>query len=218
MSKSNSEIEFFISENNIRNYKERRGYLLYLIRNINSKLDFNSQTFFLALYLMDKIFSCEKFTIENENDYILYSLCCLIIASKFNENDPHIPDINSYIKVCSNMTKYQCILNLEDIRKGEVYILNLLQFKLNFYSIYHFIVFFFAHGIILDNGNIFARKKSLEKIYILSRELLDNLMEDTSNYELVNINNNYIIAAVILTFSIEKLLSITLDNEKENIS
>ena len=117
---------------------------------------------------MDKIFSLENLQIENENDYYLYSLCCLIIASKFNENDPHIPDINSYIKVCSNMTKYQCILNLEDIRKGEVYILNLLQFKLNFYSIYHFIVFFFTHGIILENtlfriqstnGNNFSQRK-----------------------------------------------------------
>ncbi len=226
MSKSNSEIEFFISENNIRNYKERRGYLLYLIRNINSKLDFNSQTFFLALYFMDKIFSLEKFTIENENDYILYSLCCLIIASKFNENDPHIPDINSYIKVCSNMTKYQCILNLEDIRKGEVYILNLLQFKLNFYSIYHFIVFFFTHGIILENtlfriqstnGNNFSQRKYLEKIYILSRELLDDFIEDENNYEIININDNFIIASVILIFAIEKTLSINLDNEKENI-
>ena len=166
---------------------------------------------------MDKIFSLEEIKIEKESDYSLYSLCCLIIASKFNENDPHIPNLNTYIRICAEISRYQDIFSVDEIRKNEVFILNLLKWKLNFYSIYHFIVFFFAHGIILDNGNLFARKKSLEKIYILSRELLDNLIEDTNNYELVNINNNYIIAAVILTFSIEKLLSITLDNEKENI-
>ncbi len=226
MSKSNSEIEYLISENNINNYKEKRGYLLYLIRNINSKMDFNSQTFFLSLFLMDKIFSLQELKIENENDYMLYSLSCLTIASKFNENDPHIPEINSYIRICAEMSKYQNVYSLEEIRKGEVYILNLLQFKLNFYSVYHFIVFFFAHGIILEstfqrikstNGNNLSYKKYLEKIYVLSREILDFLIEDNNNYEIGIINNNYIIAAVILNFSIEKVLSIILDNDKENI-
>ena len=226
MSKSNSEIEYIISENNINNYKEKRGYLLYLIRNINSKMGFNSQTFFLSLFLMDKIFSLKELQIENENDYMLYSLSCLTIASKFNENDPHIPDINTYIRVCAEMSKYQNVYSLEEIRKGEVYILNLLQFKLNFYSVYHFIVFFFAHGIILEstfqriqstNGNNFSYKKYLEKIYVLSREILDFLIEDNNNFENGIINNNYIIAAVILNFSIEKVLSTILDNDKENI-
>ena len=132
MSKSNSEIEYLISENNINNYKEKRGYLLYLIRNINSKMDFNSQTFFLSLFLMDKIFLLQELKIENENDYMLYSLSCLTIASKFNENDPHIPEINSYIRICAEMSKYQNVYSLEEIRKGEVYILNLLQFKHSF--------------------------------------------------------------------------------------
>ena len=175
---------------------------------------------------MDKIFSLQELKIENENDYMLYSLSCLTIASKFNENDPHIPDINSYIRICAEMSKYQNVFSLEEIRKGEIYVLNLLQFKLNFYSVYHFIVFFFAHGIILEstfqrikstNGNNFSYKKYLEKIYVLSREILDFLIEDNNNYEIGIINNNYIIAAVILNFSIEKVLSTILDNDKENI-
>ena len=32
------------------------------------------------------------------NNYVLLSLVCLIVASKFNENDPHEPTISSYIR------------------------------------------------------------------------------------------------------------------------
>jgi hypothetical protein len=175
---------------------------------------------------MDKIFSLEEIKIEKESDYSLYSLCCLIIASKFNENDPHIPNLNTYIRICAEISRYQDIFSVDEIRKNEVFILNLLKWKLNFYSIYHFIVFFFTHGIILENtlfriqstnGNNFSQRKYLEKIYILSRELLDDFIEDENNYEIININDNFIIASVILIFSIEKTLSINLDNEKENI-
>ncbi len=193
--------------------------------NINRKLDFNSQTFFLSLLFMDKIFSLENLKIENENDYYLYSLCCLIIASKFNENDPHIPDLNSYIKIFNEVSKIQFNFSRDEIRNGEVIILRLLKYKLNYYSIYHFLVFFFVHGIVFEfsfkkiekiNKNYFSQKTYLEKIYILSRELLDLLVEDTNNFEIFNINNNYLIAAIILIFSIEKTLKINLENN-ENV-
>ena len=142
---------------------------------------------------MDKIFSLENLQIENENDYYLYSLCCLIIASKFNENDPHIPDLNFYIKIYNEITKFQFNFTRDEIRNGEVIILTLLKYKLNFYSIYHFIVFFFVHGIIFEftfkkieeiNKNHISQKVYLEKVYILSRELLDLLIEDINNFEI----------------------------------
>ena len=224
-SKSNSEINFIISENNINKYKEKRKDLLYLIRNVNRKLDFNSQTFFLSLLFMDKIFSLENLTIENVNDYYLYSLCCLIIASKFNENDPHIPDLNSYNKIFNEVSKFQYNFSRDEIRNGEVIILNLLKYKLNYYSIYHFLVFFFVHGIIFEftfkkikerNEKYLSQKTYLEKVYLLSRELLDLLIEDTKNFEIINVNDNYLIAAIILIFSIEKTLKINLDNN-ENV-
>ena len=174
---------------------------------------------------MDKIFSLENLTIENENDYYLYSLCCLIIASKFNENDPHIPDLNSYNKIFNEVSKFQYNFSRDEIRNGEVIILNLLKYKLNYYSIYHFLVFFFVHGIIFEftfkkikerNEKYLSQKTYLEKVYLLSRELLDLLIEDTKNFEIINVNDNYLIAAIILIFSIEKTLKINLDNN-ENV-
>jgi len=174
---------------------------------------------------MDKIFSLENLQIENENDYYLYSLCCLIIASKFNENDPHIPDLNFYIKIYNEITKFQYNFTRDEIRNGEVIILTLLKYKLNFYSIYHFIVFFFVHGIIFEftfkkieeiNKNHISQKVYLEKVYILSRELLDLLIEDINNFEIFNITNNYLVAAIILIFAIEKTLKINLENN-ENV-
>ena len=61
MSLSNSEIIENTNEINILKYKEEREQLINLIRNINCLLDFNSQTFFLSLFYMYKIFCNDIF-------------------------------------------------------------------------------------------------------------------------------------------------------------
>ena len=154
MLKSNSEINQISNELNIKKYKLERPKLINLIRNINCLLDFNSQTFFLALFYMDKIFSNINLIIDNKRDYIILSLSCLLIASKFNENDPHVPELIKYISLCEQFSNFEYIFNIDDLRKGEMIILQLLEFKINYYSIYHFLVFFFTHGIIFERGNI----------------------------------------------------------------
>ena len=90
------------NENKI--YFENRNDLKMLIRFINSGLDKNSSTYFLALLYMDYIFDnysikdifnlCNPYSFET---YVLISLVCLVIASKFNEKNPHVPDLNGFI-------------------------------------------------------------------------------------------------------------------------
>ena len=245
MSKSNSLFKHNNNNNNNNKiYLEKRIDLLNLIRNINSKLDFNSQTFFLALFYMDKIFlnlpsiitsfdnqnSNNKLNINdiindinNDREYVLLSLSCLVIASKFNENDPRVPDLITYLKNCSEITKFQFNYTIDEIRKGEVFVLQCLEYKMNFFTVYHFIVFFFAHGLIFksslertENVNGYSKKKILEKIYIMTREILECLIEDEKNFYVTNYDNNYLTAAVILKFSIENILGIVLRDE-ENV-
>ena len=223
MSLSNSEIIENTNEINILKYKEEREQLINLIRNINCLLDFNSQTFFLALFYMDKIFCKDNFFIDKKSDYILLSLSCLLIASKFNENDPHVPELSKYIRLCEQFSNFEFFFSIDDLRKGEMIVLQLLEFKVNYFSLYHFLVFFFAHGIIfeetfnrIENNNSFTKRKVLEKIYILSRGILDYLLEDNDFFQLGNTNTNFIVSAEILKFSIEKILNINL-TQSENI-
>ena len=222
MLKSNSEINQISNELNIKKYKLERPKLINLIRNINCLLDFNSQTFFLALFYMDKIFSNINLIIDNKRDYIILSLSCLLIASKFNENDPHVPELIKYISLCEQFSNFEYIFNIDELRKGEMIVLYLLEYKMNYYSIYHFLVFFFSHGIIFENtlnrieNGAYSKKKFLEKIYILSRGILDYLLEDNDYIEFGNCNFNFIFAAEILKFSIETILDINILDE-ENV-
>lgn len=212
-------------------YTAKRKEIITLIRSINTKLDFNSQTFFLAVYYMDEIFTSTHFPVEppDMSNYILLSLCCLIISSKFNENDPKVPDIYKYINICTETTKYKYLFSIDDIRNGEVFILQQLQYKLNYFSVYHYIVFFFAHGVIFKrtyersevkhvnaSGNGVTKKKLLERIYIHSREILDYYLEDDNEFWYCNCKYNYLIAVVILWKVTEHVLKVSL-SDSENV-
>ena len=97
-----NKIDLNIEKN--RRYFNRRKELKYLMKSVNSHIDNNSQTLFLTLYYMDLIFTHEELekifnshfytwnSYSSLNDfpmsnYVLLSLACLIVASKFNENE-----------------------------------------------------------------------------------------------------------------------------------
>lgn len=67
--------------------------------------------------------------------------------------------------------------------------------------------------------NNYDKRKLLEKIYILSREILDLINNESSNeyIQLLNKKNNYMTASAILSYSTEIILKIKLDeNNHEN--
>ena len=145
-------------------YFENRKKIKNLIKNINTRLDNNSSTFFLSLFYMDLIFenySLEEILKENLNifdmsidhnymlnNYVLLSLACLVIASKFNEKDPHVPDLNSFLRLYNQYTKFYFIFSLNELMRAEVNVLQILKYKLNYYSLYQFITFFFSNGVL----------------------------------------------------------------------
>ena len=140
------------------------------------------------------------------------AVCCLIIATKFNENDPHFQGAYNFLKLSNKFTNYNHYIQINDLVEGEIIILKLLQYKLNFYSVYSFLVFFFGHGIIFEKffgkSDGSGKKQILEKIYILSREILDLLNYSISKESIESLNkNNYITAVIILYYSIENILN-----------
>jgi hypothetical protein len=229
----------FTNERN-KLYFSRRKELKNLMKSINSHLDNNSQSYFLTLYYMDLIFTNPNlervffshfstwinYTTYNDiqmNNYVLLSLACLVVASKFNENDPHIPTMSSFIRLLYEYSKKKYIYNLESLFLAELVVVKLLKYKLNYYTIYHHLIFFFTHGIVFKKtieksvlSKKYSEMKILEKIYILSRELLDVIIDSDKNYDLFVGKNNYIVVVEIFLWSIEKILRIKIKDD-ENI-
>ena len=221
-------------------YFSRRKELKYLMKSVNSHIDNNSQTFFLTLYYMDLIFThkdLEKvfyshfmmwnnYTSFNDiqmNNYALLSLACLIVASKFNENDPHVPTMSSYIRLLYEYSKKKYIFNLDSLYLAEVVVIKLLKYKLNYYTIYHYLIFFFTHGIVfkktIENSKIikkYSERKILEKIYIQSREILDGIIDPQKYFHLYFGKNNYKIVVEIFLWTIEHIMNISIKDD-ENI-
>ena len=177
-------IDFSSQKNKI--YFNRRKQLKSLMKSINSYIDFNSQTYFLALYYMDLIFTHKdlekiffnhfalwhQYPLQNVDlqmsNYVLLSLACLIIAAKFNENDSNNPTMSSFLRLLYEFSKKKYIFNLEYLYRAEVVVLKILKYKLNYYTIYHYLIFFFTHGIVLlktiQRSKIYNKKYSSRKI------------------------------------------------------
>ena len=182
-----------------KTYTLQRKFLISLIQKISRKMGFKSQTFFMAVNYLDIIFSKNNDILFN---YSLLAVGCLIIAFKYCENVPLRPIFKYFVNLYNNEVKDENykIIN-EDLFKYEVIICKILDYKLNFFTIYDFNFFFFGNGIIkmaqlkeinndislmtpdIDNSssNINSSseiKKILIKIYERSRHYLDIIIEN----------------------------------------
>ena len=224
-------------------YFSNRKNIIKIIQTINTALNNSSQTFFLALYYMDLILTNKnherifKLFYEDKeddlkseisiNDLVMFSLACLIIATKYNENDPHVPNIISFINLCSYYTYNKYNFQVEQLYRAEVIILKFIEYKLNYFTIYHYFTFIFGHGFlpesIFDNELMKETKYSkdnkdelLEKIYILSREIIDKFIEDNENIIYIIDYKNYFTPIQILIWSAEHILNLSLVNLFKN--
>lgn len=224
-------------------YFSNRKNIIEIIQTINTALNNSSQTFFLALYYMDLILTNKNYErifklfyedkeddLKSEisiNDLVMFSLACLIIATKYNENDPHVPNIISFINLCSYYTYNKYNFQVEQLYRAEVIILKFIEYKLNYFTIYHYFTFIFGHGFlpesIFDNELMKETKYSkdnkdelLEKIYILSREIIDKFIEDNENIIYIIDYKNYFTPIQILIWSAEHILNLSLVNLFKN--
>ena len=129
-----------------KNYIVQRKFLISLIRKISRKIGFKSQTFFMAVNYLDIIFSKKSDIFYN---YSLLAVGCLIISYKFCENVPLRPIFKYFVNLYNNEVKddnYK--ITKEDLFKYEIIICKILDYKLNYYTIYDFNFFFFGNGII----------------------------------------------------------------------
>ena len=205
-------------------------YLLYrpsifsLIRKISNKIGFKSQTFFLSAYYLDILHLKYK---KIDLDLKVISLACLLLAAKYAENDQNVPNLPVFVAIFNSIVGYRDLISNKELFFAEVLACKLLEYKLNYFTIYDFDSFFFGHGIIkieqlkgLNNGikminddfndinmditeNSVYIRKILEKIYRKSRYYLDMII---NNGNICLKYNSLIISVVIMKKSVEDVL------------
>ena len=207
-------------------------YLLYrpsifsLIKKISNKIGFKSQTYFLSIYYLDILHIKHQ---KIDLDLKVLSLACLLLAAKYVENDQNVPNLPYFVVIFNSLVEYRDIISIQDLIYAEVLTCKLLEYKLNYYTVYDFDSFFFGHGIIkieqlkeLNQGlvnnnsnndfndinfeineNSFYIRKILEKIYRKSRYYLDQVIY---NGNICLKYNSLITSVVIMKKSVEDIL------------
>ena len=199
-----------------KNYLSLRPSLFSLIHKVSNRMNFKSNTYFLGIYFLDLIFLKNKNPSFYNNNYELLALSCLVLAAKHLENDPTVPHLQYFVSAynytlkqlmnnSTNIYNFQKV-SFEDLVLSEVMVIKMLNYKLNYFTIYDFNSFFFGHGILkieqlsdisddvysrlnedINNGDLDDEinyinpslvKKILEKIYKKSRFYLDNIVKN----------------------------------------
>ena len=187
------------SINNIdKAYTLQRKSLISLIHKISNQMGFKSQTFFMAVNYLDIIFSKQN---NHSYNYGYLAVACLIIAFKYCENVPLKPIFKYFVNFYNNeIPDNQYKATKEDLFNYEVIISKMLDYKLNYFTIYDFNFFFFGNGIIkieqlkqinsnistiYNDNNVSTNlsnssyiKKILINIYERSRHYLDVIIEN----------------------------------------
>ena len=213
---------FFQSHIN-KDYIAQRKNILNILHKITTKMGFKSQIFFLSVKYLDIIFSSKK-NYNIKLNLHTAALTCLILSAKFGEVDPYVPQLIYFIKIYYHIIGYKSRnhISLRDLKIAEVDILKILNYKLNYYTIYDINSFLFVHGVLKtqqikeitgeknDGINSHKFKKILEKIYKKSRYYLDIVINCTKlcfNYD------DLFLSIYIMKKSIEEILF----NEKKII-
>ena len=201
-------------------------YLLYrpsifsLIQKISNRIGFKSQTYFLSIYYLDILHIKHQ---KIDLDLKLLSLACLSLSAKYVEIDKNVPNLPFFVAIFNSLVEYNDIISIQELIFAEVLTCQLLEYKLNYYTIYDFDSFFFGHGIIkidqlkeLNNNNNYFNdinhdindnslyiRKILEKIYRKSRFYLDKIVY---NGNICLKYSSLIISVVIMKQSVEDIL------------
>ena len=208
-----------------KDYLNSRKSLFNILHKITVKMGFKSQTFFLSAHFLDIIFTKKKRINMNLN---ILGLSCLCLAAKYCENDPIVPHLQYFIKIFNNINGYKNAILMSELKKGEVVVLKILNYKLNYFTIYDFDSFLFGHGIlkieqlkyienssnkklyrssrkkfVINNTNSLMIKNILEKVYKKSRYYLDVIVKNT---KICFKYNPLFISIYIMKKSVEEIL------------
>ena len=150
--KFTNEIDLMEMSFTVGNFNRKKEYLkirqkiIREMKMISMKYSLENQTFFLSVAYLDKI--CEKINLFNYDEIKGVSVFCLILASKFYETSCVGMQIeNDYKdKLSSNY------------KSDEIYILQLLDYKLNIVTVYDILNQIKSVGFVFQRENLPQKK------------------------------------------------------------
>lgn len=152
-----------------------RTELIKLLRKLVLKYRFCERTFYLSAYFVDHIMSSYSYRNQKyEFKPDLMVVGCLLLAAKFTENDPAIPNLKD-IQVHPHSYFY----NVKDVKRYEEFCLRVLQYKLDHFTALDYLQFLLNCGIILiEEINNISINITLEMIYNQSYLILSDFIYD----------------------------------------
>ena len=153
--KLSNEIDFMEMSFTIGNKRKKKEYLkirqkiIREMKQIAQKYSLENQTFFLSVAYLDKI--CEKINVFNYDEIKGISVFCIILASKFYET--------SYVGMQIE-NDYKSKLS-SNYKSDEIYILQLLDYKLNIVTVYDILNQIKSVGFIFRSENFPQNKLNL---------------------------------------------------------
>ena len=150
--KLSNEIDFMEMSFTTGNYSRKKEYLkirqkiIREMKQIAQKYSLENQTFFLSVAYLDKI--CEKINVFNYDEIKGISVFCIILASKFYET--------SYVGMQIE-NDYKSKLS-SNYKSDEIYILQLLDYKLNIVTVYDILNQIKSVGFVFQRENLPQKK------------------------------------------------------------
>jgi len=158
---------------------KRRDFVKSLNKLVH-KLKFRSQTYYIACFYFDYILkSNNEISIENA------AIGSLLLAAKYDELDSIIPEMSKF-QAYGNKIYY----SIEELKINELTCLVILNYKLNHFTAYHFVNFFFSIGIVFEDdelrnesetkAKVVVNRAIAERLYDLIKEVLLYFVEGNS--------------------------------------
>jgi hypothetical protein len=139
-------------------YQIVRSDIIKFLRKMIMKNKYEDSTFHLAMSYIDIILKNKTALSSSESKVDLIVIAAFILASKYAENDPLIPDLQNF---SSSSSKYY--FNIKEVRKYEDAVLKAIDYKVDQVTSYSVLQFFIHHGIVF--------KDELEILFEISPEI-----------------------------------------------
>ena len=212
-----------------KEYQNLRNSIFDILYKISTQLGFDNQTFFLSAYYLDLILSKRK--IKKNNMYKI-GLACLCVSAKFCENDPLVPHFKHFIRAYNKIVDYKNITSTTILRNDEITVCKLLKYKLNYYTIFDYNIFFFTNGLLnnehliqIINNKSFNNSNQGKDINFISNKVenvLNKIYKKSTNYlkdiikkyEICIKYNPLFISILIMKKSVEEVLENEINIEK----
>lgn len=175
-------------------YIKQRSPIIKYIKDICTFFTLSLKTYFLSVEYVDKI--CSKIFSFNQSYLLHISLICIILAAKFNEQGYKVLLLKNSLS--KNISKNYSF--------DEIYVLQLLNYKLNMHTSYDMILDFMNYGFIFEGEDFNYRK--INYIYSIPEKILYFFSEINSYIDMTEKQT----AVCIIGFARE-LLGLTPFNE-----